>query len=591
MAGLPAFTEVAARSATFASHRFLLNLRISSRLTCTTALLLRRPAAPHVVIAAAALFVAYDVALFCVLRRGVPVPHRLRLAADAADAAGWSAALVSPLAPAALIVAPLAMEAALWRGWRALAVPALSGSATVAALLALQGRTGGPLTVLPAFALPALGMLGGLLLSRYLQGRVHERLRQAEAERQAAAGRAELAGRHSVAVGADTALDVLTRTWPLLAVPGEPIGFPLAAWRHALAERTADQADYLGTALLRWEQRHNMAHAELRRDVEFAVAREAAPLLISPSQLAALDGALAGLGLRGRVPVSVRTPRPLGHPQVLAVGPHRVELPQDPLSRVPPFDPGPMVIAIGGIGSLTHALREMDGVPLPVAACLTAVALLVSLWAHRQIAARGSAARPRVLAACLAFGALDAVVSTATMTTLRAGGITRQPYLHFLLFAGPTATMYLRDLSWRWRTGALSAAGAVLAVSVALLSVPLSPADALGLLWPLAFTVGASSLRDLLDEENLAFGDVIEREHDRAVAEGFRRGREEVLRLVESSAAQARDRLRRRRDLIDPVFLPEIERRLDHVGRCLADLRSRSQGGGRSPGSRTPPPR
>ncbi|GIH67171.1 hypothetical protein [Microbispora siamensis] len=104
--------------------------------------------------------------------------------------------------------------------------------------------------------------------------------------------------------------------------------------------------------------------------------------------------------------------------------------------------------------------------------------------------------------------------------------------------------------------------------------MPLSVADvAAAALWPLAFTLGASALRDLLDEEDLTLDAAIEAERERAVADGFRRGREEVLRLVESAASEAEDRLRRDREAIDAMFLPEIERRLALVRDRLAELR------------------
>ncbi|GIH67172.1 hypothetical protein Msi02_79890 [Microbispora siamensis] len=438
-----AFQAVSARSIEYVSCRFRLNLRLAVRLTCAVSLPgIRWPAHQGTVVAAAVLCAAYDVALFMLLRRGARVPHMLRLTLDVLDTAAWCVMLGGSVEPAALIASPSGLEVALRKGARAVAVPVVVGTAA-----AVTMHAAGEAVSAAPFALPALGVLGGLLIRRYRAGRLRERLWEAAAERQAAAGRAELAGQHSVAVGADTAVDVLTRTWPLLAVPGRSSAFPLAAWRQGLAERAAGHAEYLGTALLRWEREHNSGHPELRRDVDFEIEGAAGATLLSPGQVTALGEALTLLGPSGRVPVRVPDAAPLGHRQELSVGPHRVELAADPRPRTPPFDPGPLVIALGGIGGLTQAGGDMDGVPLPVAAAVTALALLTAWWAHRLVTRRGLAARPRVLAACLTVGAADAVVSTLTMTNVAAAGLTRQPYLYFLLFSGPLAIMYLRDLT------------------------------------------------------------------------------------------------------------------------------------------------
>ncbi|MEV4299745.1 hypothetical protein [Microbispora rosea] len=567
--GDAAFQAVSARSTGYIARRFLLNLRLAVRLTCAVSLLSARSSHQRAVLAAAVLCAAYDVALFMLLRSGRRVPPVLRLALDALDTSAWCVALGVSVAPAALIASPSGVEAALRRGWQAVAVPIVVGTVAAVAMHA----AGEPVSAAP-FALPALGVLGGLLIRRYRAGRLRERLWEAAAERQAAAGWAELAGQHSVAVGADTAVDVLTRTWPLLAVPGRSAAFPLGAWRQRLAERATGHAEYLGTALLRWEHEHNTAHPELRRDVDFEVEGVSGATLLSPGQVAALASALTRLRPRGRVPVRVPAPAPLGHRQVLQVGPHRLELTPDPRPRTPPFDPGPVIIALGSIGGLTQAADEMDGVPFPVAAALTVAGLLTAWWAHRLITREGPAARPRVLAACLAFGAADAVASTLTMTNVATGGLTRQPYLFFLLFGGPLAIMYLRNLTGPQRLATATAMAAIVGGAATLLPVPLSAADvAAAALWPLAFTVGASALRDLLSEEDHMLDSAIEAERERAVAEGFRRGREDVLWLVESATSEAEDRLRRDREAIDEMFLPEIERRLAQVRGRLADLR------------------
>ncbi|GAA5067880.1 hypothetical protein GCM10023259_062690 [Thermocatellispora tengchongensis] len=447
-------------------------------------------------------------------------------------------------------------------------MPLAVGTATAAALL-LAGR---PVT-LSAFVWPVFGLLGGALIRRYWEPRTHRRLRLAEIERQAARAQAVLAGRNSVAAGADTVVDVLTRTWPLLAAPGEPAGAPLAAWRRRMAEETAGQAAYLRTALLRWEERHNSAGPDLSRDVAFGPIADGT-LLLSARQVAALYARLDSLGLTGHVPVRAVRSAPPGLEQELRVGPHRVLLPADPRPAAPAFDLGAPILAIAAPGTLAHSWPQMDGVPLAATVPLAGLALVLAWFAHLRIARRGPAAHGTVLAVALAHGGLVSFVATAEFEHLYSGGLPRIPSLHFLLWCGPLTAMYLRDLAPLARVAAAAYLAAVPITAVALFQpVPVGWEGLSALVWPLAFTVGASGVRDSLERDGAALAQALAREHDAAVADGFRTGRAEVLGLVERAAQEAAERLRTRRDVIVPAFLPEIERRLALVHERMAALK------------------
>ncbi|WP_219465786.1 hypothetical protein [Nonomuraea rhizosphaerae] len=558
-------SEPAARSTSFTAIRLFLNLRLAARVTiCVT---LWERLTPPVALACLIGSCLYDVLVFLGLRRwAVPVPARLVM--DVADVAAWSAIAGDPIDAPSLLAAPLAYELALERGWRALVVPLTAGTAANLALTV----AGWPYSLSP-FLLPAGGVAGGLFIARYLDGRLRQRQRVAAAEREAARSQAELAGRHSVAVGADTVVDLLTRTWPLLAGPDRTAASPLSAWRQRLAEETADHAEYLAVALMRWEQRHNLASPDLARDVEFRPVRGAS-LLLSPAQVAALEAALERSPPAGVVAVAVDTPRPLGRRQELRIGGAKVVLPEDAGPRTPPFDGGPIAIGLGAIGSLSHSYRDMDGVPLPFSAALTVAGLLTALWCHRRIAVRGTSAHGRVMAAGLAFGAVDAVVSTSLMQTMAAGGLTRMPFLHAMMFVFPLTVMYWRDLPRHSRAWAVAGAASIVAGCAWLLPVPLHWADLAGLVWPLAFSIGASGVRDLLDLDTSGLDHDLAAEHAAAVREGYLSGRADVLRLVEEAAEEATRRLRADRASLDPAFLPEIERRLHQVRQRVSALRS-----------------
>ncbi|MEU7857377.1 hypothetical protein [Nonomuraea sp. NPDC049141] len=554
-----------ARSTSFTAIRLFLNLRLASRVTiCVTLWKTLTPPVAALTLLASCL---YDVLVFLALRRHrIPVP--VRLALDVVDVAVWSALSGDSIDAPALLAAPLAYELALEHGWAALAVPLTSGAVTNVALTV----AGWPYSLAP-FLWPAGGVAGGVFIGRYLRGRLRQRLRVAAAERQAARSQAELAGRHSVAVGADTVVDLLTRTWPLLAGPGRPVASPLSAWRQRLAEETADHAEYLAVALLRWEQRHNLASPDLSRDVEFRPSSGSGALLLSPAQTAALHDALVRLAPAGVLTVTADQPRPLGRRQELRIGSRKVVLPEDARPHTPSFDAGPIAIALGAIGSLSHSWRDMDGVPLPAGAALTLTGLLVALWAHRRIVARGTAAHAWVLAAGLCFGAVDALVSTSLMRTMVAGGLTRMPFLHSMLFAVPLTVVYWRDLGLGRRVAAVAWLASILAVCGWLLPVPLHWTDLAALVWPLAFTIGASGVRDLLDLDTTGVDHELAAEHAAAVREGYLSGRADVLRLVERVAEEAAHRLTTDRDSLDPRFLPELERRLHQVRERVSALR------------------
>lgn len=563
------FVHVAADSAAYTISTFFLNLRLASRITTTVIAVGIGRLAPAVAVAALVACCLYDLGLYLLARRRTPVPPAVRLVLDAADVALWSAVLGRLVDTPSMLAAPLALEVGLRRGWLALAVPLVTGTAADVALAA----SGGQPTPAP-FLWAGFGALGGVAIGGYWTRRVRQRLTQAEAERQAAWARAELAGRHSVAVGADTVVDVLTRTWPLLAVPGKPVGAPLAAWRQHLAEQTAGHADYLATTLLRWEQRHNLAGPDLSRDVEFRTSPVDGTLLLSPGQVAALESELVRLALKDLIEVRVLRARPLGQRQDLMIGPHAITLPEQRQAATPPFDPSALAIALGGIGSLTHSWPTFDGVPLPVSAGLTLTALLTAWWAHRQVAEHGRVARPRVLAAALAVGALDGLLSTLFMRTFSAGGLSRLPFLHAPMFTWTLTLLYVRDLSARQRAAAVAGLAGTLALGAALLppSVYLHLVDVTTLVWPLAFALGAPALRDLLDRDTSDFDSSLAAAHDAAVAQGYAAGREDVLKLVAEATEEAEQRLTEDRPLLDPMFLPEIERRLTEVRARLAAL-------------------
>jgi len=156
------------------------------------------------------------------------------------------------------------------------------------------------------------------------------RVTHPSADRDAAVSLAELAGQNSVAMGADSVVDLLARTTPLLALPGgPPVASELSRWKAALAAECSRRATYLGVALANWQHRHNSATPDLAADVDLRPVGVAGTVLLSASQAAQLERSLDLLGIRGLVPVRARTAGHVGSEVVVHAGRHHLVLPAD----------------------------------------------------------------------------------------------------------------------------------------------------------------------------------------------------------------------------------------------------------------------
>ncbi|MEV5572076.1 hypothetical protein AB0L06_18695 [Spirillospora sp. NPDC052269] len=542
-----------------ATVRFFVNLRIASRAMAGAIAFAGGRLSLVQALTAVLLFGLYDLLLAYVLgRRRMPLAVRLPL--DCADVALWCVLVGGSADAPSLLASPLAFETALRDGRRALLVVALVGASATAALTWVGE---GP--AIAPFLWPAAGLLGGMVIRRYVARQVRQRLRVADAEREAAASRARLAGQSSVAFGRDTVVDAATGVWPLLAGTGPVPRSPLAAWRRELADSVGDHAEFLGTALLNWQTLHNATSPDLAKDVDLHIAGEDATLLLARGQVRLLGQVLAEMRLRGRVPVTVRRRAPWSQEQRLTIGNRLVRLPAaaDPMTG--PYDVGPLIIALGALGSLGHALPSFEALPLPVTLALAAFGLLTARWAYVTVTEDGAAAHGRVVCGALVFGAADAVVSTLLMTNLTTGGLTRTPFLHCMLFLGPLAVFYWPDLRrWsRWAAGAAMAA--IVTTGLALMPAPLHPHDLATLVWPAAFLIGATEVRAMLDQDNSELARTLAARHRFAIEHSHAQGCSDVFRLVDQDLTEAETRLRDHADAIDPVIAAHAAERLTRI--------------------------
>ncbi|MCO5995337.1 hypothetical protein [Actinoallomurus rhizosphaericola] len=520
---------------------------------------------PKPLVLAAVCCAALDLRLGSYSGRSRPRRLAFRLLLDTVDVALWSIALHGAADVAAVVATPLAFEVGLWYGrWFALA-PAVVGTATMITLR-LAGYPPAPLVYL----WPAVWAAAGVLMALVLRARWRGEARSARDAIEAAVGQAELSGQNSVAMGADSVVDLLIRTNPLIAAyEAAPRPSPFSGWKAELAEACSRQATYLGVALTRWQRLYNSRSPDLSADVELEVASRAGTLLLSPGQAQRLQEMLEGLAPRGTVRVDVPRQGPVGAEQTVMVGAARLVIPADRAPRPRPLQIAPFALGAGAILTLVQSLPQWEAAPLWTTVPL-ALVLTVGCWL--------CLARPgqdpmrmarRLVVAGLAIGAADAVLTSAFMRPDSG----RLPFLFFLQWFGPLFVAHVADLP-RWQRG-LVPVGAVAAVAAGMLAMPRDftlIAVLMAVPWlanPIFMVMG---LRRLMAADSSDLRAEMERVHNGAVKEGFSRGRRLVVRLTTEAVQQLRDRYGGVRESLPADIAAEIERRLDEVGALLAAL-------------------
>ncbi|WP_433170354.1 hypothetical protein [Actinoallomurus sp. CA-150999] len=520
---------------------------------------------PTVLVLAAAGCVVLDLRIGSFSSRSRPGRLAVRLLLDTADVALWAIALHGAADIAAAVATPLAFEVGLWYRRLFLLVPALVGTVTLVALH-LAGYPLAPLVYL----WPATWGAVGVLASYVLRARWRGEARSVRDAIEAAVGQAELSGQNSVAMGADSVVDLLVRTGPLISTyEPRPRPFPFSDWKAELAEACSRQATYLGVVLIRWQRLYNSRSPDLSADVELRVPPGAGTLLLSSAQAERLQWLLEELAPRGTVPVEVPAQGPVGAEQTVVVGTTRLVIPADRGPRPRPLQIAPFALGAGAVLTLIHSLPQWEATPLWVTVPLAVVLGVVCWLGLTRPGTDPAATAARLVIIGLVLGATDAVLSTAFMRP----DSDRLPFTFFPQWFGPLFFAHAGDLSRRRRV--LVLVGAVLAVGAGMLALPrgFSIIDMLiGLPWLISPTAMVLGLRRLMEADSAELRAEMERVHNGAVAEGFRRGRRLVIGLTSEAVQQVRDRYRAARASIPAEIRVEIERRLDEVGTLLSAL-------------------
>jgi hypothetical protein len=489
-----------------------------------------------------------------------------RLALDVIDIVHWGGrgadcdlAVISGL--------PLSIESGIRLGPAALVVPVVSAAVTGA----IRRRRSLPASLL-SFRWQVIGVFAGVGLAAYGRNRRNVLLARHERELQARLEEAYIGGQNDVAMGADSVVDLLSRTAPLLPAGSDDqvVGRLLASWKQSLAADTLARSTYLGVALTQWQRRHNAAHTALHADVAFSLPPGDGTILLTANQWSWLESALDALDLRGRVPVEVVDPdeaRQPDTPRRLRVGGAMVSVPGDRVRGLTPIDVGPMGFVVGAMWCLDTLSSGNSGSSPWAVTPVVVGGLGLAAWSNRQVEQYGSSAHRRIIAGGFAMAVAQTVASTATMSRTRArNGMQRFPFLAGVDMLGLMLPLYFDEFSPTERRVIVAGLIGVVGLGLLLMPEPTIWAHLVSeLLWSGAAALSITGLGDGLSEDAERLNLVLSEADDAAIVAAFADGRSFVVSMV----AEARDAVRRTfeetRARMMPSVSAEIERRLDEM--------------------------
>jgi hypothetical protein len=501
-----------------------------------------------------------------------------RLTFDAVDTAYWSL-LYDRADLATLTGVPLAMEAGIRSGAQGMVVPVVN-----AAVTAIVRRRHGRPRSLGSFRWQAMGVACGGGLARYEESRRAAALARRRQSVDARCQLAHLAGQNDVAMGADSIIDLLSRTDPLLAstnlrgeTGGAITGRQLAAWKQSLATTTVRRAAYLGVVLTQWQSSHNGAQADLSADVIFDLREGDGTVTLTPSQANRLIAVLDELPMRGRVHVHHDRRDQVSDPSLpvrLIIGDQFVEISPDRRSDLVPYDVGPLGFVTATLWSLDSLLPSRYRADYRAIMPIATLDTLLVWWSHAQIARLGRDAHLRLIVAALIAAEVDCVATTTTMRQTRSSDGTQ----FFPASSSITPTMlmlplYWGDLSRPQRQAVVVALGVIILSGVAL--HPDRPGIGhllMELAWPLAALISMASLDASFDADEARLGEQMAGDEDLAVAAAFEQGRSTVIELAAGSYERTLGEFERFRSTLDADIMAEVERRLVDVAKRLREL-------------------
>ena len=505
-----------------------------------------------------------------------------RLAIDSADVATTSVVQGETYTSAARLGLPLALEAGVRTGWAGFAVPGVNLIVT-----SLVRRKNGLPTKWVTMGWQGIAVIGGIAIRMHL---AHERSVTRSSHDQLVTARqrqAYLAGQSSVAAGADTAIDILIRTAPILEHSGSssaPVQAVLSAWRQELASEVTADATYLRTALLIWRRRRNL-QPDLSLDVDFDLSPDDGIILLSAAQVHDLERALDNLDIRGSVTVRVpdsRAVSAVGTRRELIISDHRLVLDEDDLSLVAPIDLSAAALLLGAALCTIPALPTQGRVPSRRAAIPVAWFAAGSIWARRQTLTGTKSAHDRIFLICATGCLIQALTLRSAPQAFDENGWVRQNYMWPVFAEIPLAYLYRHKVSTtaKFAMAAMTVAGAVFAYS----SSRSRPRDFLyGVpTWTIAAVLTFRGLADALAAETASYAEQLRSLDEGRVSQSFRAGRSQVVELIREAHLQLCDLVEECERELTVADRDLVRQRLARVEEELDRFNRSSQGLGRN---------
>lgn len=516
--------------------------------------------------------VAADLVEWAALRRSSRTHLGPRLVAQCLSTAGWAGEIGDNYDAAVLAGVPLVAEAAVRVGPGALLVVAVDLATTLAYRRWRRQRGDGQF-----FFWQLLAVGAGLLLRWYEARQNAAALAAFERDVQARARVAHSEGQASIALGVDTAVDML---WSLGTILGpEALGAQaLREWRNRLAAQVGKQATYLLQALREWEHRHNVS-PQLALDVSVRLAPGDGTILLTPMQERYLVDQLDRLGLVGVVEVRVVDRKQAEHPtgrRLLSVSGVLLELPADDLpGSVTAIDPGPLAALLGAAWLVIDMIETYGGTPSAATLPWVAATIVVA-WAMRSAGPYDPTNRTGSILALLAIAAGFSATAMPRMRRPEGPfGQQRYPFIDAAIAPALLTAMYADDLTARQRT-TIALAGVVLAaVGIGSLARPPRPRQLLSaIIWAFTAVIPARALAPSYRRRAEATAAAHRTEAQARIDAAYIAGRRSVMdyaREAQDGARDAVERLKRVGQLLDHD-LPAIYQRLEQIEQRLRAL-------------------
>ncbi len=459
-------------------------------------------------------------------------------------------------------------------GPAALVIPLVTAAATTV----VRRRRNLPLSLF-SFRWQVIGVGVGLGLAAYRRSSEGVQRARHDRELRARVQQAHLSGQNDVAMGADSVVDLLSRTAPLLPTgSGDQVaGRLLAAWKQSLSTDTMAQTTYLGVALSRWQRQHNAAHHALDADVLFDLGEGDGTVLLTGGQVGWLEAALHAAELRGRVPVVVVDPEEAAQPNTarrIAVGPTLLVVPADRRKELRPVDIGPAGFAAGAMWCLDTMTSNNSNSAIWAVGPMVGAGLGLAAWSNRQVDRHGPGAHGKIVAAGIGWGLAHAAAGTATMSRTRAtNGIQRYPFLTGVDTMGLILPLYFPDFTLPQRMAVVAGLAAIVGVGLVLMPEPIIWTHlACELLWSVAPTLSIVGLGDGLRQNAERLNSQLAAEEEVAVRRAFAEGREFVISMVDGAARTVERGFEDSKDHLLPGVADEIRVRLAELGQRLQRL-------------------